>query len=73
MQRPLRLDWSCRVGCDNFLYSLKAGPAGGRLRRSSSAGSTTAGNRPTLNAVTAVTYSEHVGLIVAGRRNPTAD
>jgi hypothetical protein len=30
------------AGCDNFPYTLKAGPAGGRLRRPSSrAGSTT--------------------------------
>jgi hypothetical protein len=27
------------VGCEEFLYTLKAGPAGGRLRRPSSAGS----------------------------------
>jgi len=35
---PLRRGWPCRAGCDNFLYTLKAGPAGGRLRRPSSAG-----------------------------------
>jgi hypothetical protein len=28
------------VRCEEFLYELKAGPAGGRLRRPSSAGST---------------------------------
>jgi hypothetical protein len=28
-------------GCEKFLYDLKAGPAGGRLRRPPSAGSTT--------------------------------
>jgi hypothetical protein len=28
------------VGCENLLYTVKAGPAGGRLRRPSSAGNT---------------------------------
>jgi hypothetical protein len=31
---------------EEFLYELKAGPAGGRLRRPSSAGSTEAPERP---------------------------
>jgi hypothetical protein len=34
---PLRLAWLLS-GCEDFLYTIKAGPAGGRLRRPSSAG-----------------------------------
>ena len=34
-------------GCENFLFSLKADPAGGRLRRPSSRRQQNAGNRPT--------------------------
>jgi hypothetical protein len=37
-----------RGSWETFLYTLKAGPAGGRLRRPSSAGSTTA--KPRVNA-----------------------
>jgi hypothetical protein len=53
---PIHLGSSrCKPGscCEDFLYmQLKAGPAGGRLRRPSSAGNVTAitGDRPTLPA-----------------------
>ena len=38
---PLRLS-VLLSGCEDFLYTIKAGPAGGRLRRPSSAGNDTA-------------------------------
>jgi hypothetical protein len=37
-------------GLGDFLYTLKAGPAGGRLRRPSSAGNSTATGAGRLNA-----------------------
>jgi hypothetical protein len=40
-----------RVG-EDFLYELKAGPAGGRLRRPSSAGNTSTGSRASLPPAT---------------------
>ena len=40
---PLRRVRAGEVRCEKFLYELKAGPAGGRLRRPSSAGEPSGG------------------------------
>jgi hypothetical protein len=42
---PLRRVRTGELRWEKFLYELKAGPAGGRLRRPSSAGRTTAGHQ----------------------------
>ncbi len=62
------------LGCEYFLYHLKAGPAGGRLRRPSSAGSaTTAAGRRTHHQVRTTAASTPASHEPAGRCRPGLD